>query len=180
MDSQFLISRYQPFGFFADNLMCVPASTVTVIIPSPLRTSVDTKYCRHMLLDNTRCWYSSHRSHYYSHRSVAKSRLVAWKRVFCGFCPQLCSSCQLRSKLNGNYSDLYKENFGMYEGAQIRALGRPGRILSPGPSAREAQEKRFLVSYPSPGRTFHSIRGAGERGGRRLLMGRKGERNLDK
>jgi hypothetical protein len=54
----------------------------------------------------------------------------------------------------------------VYEGAQIRALGRSGWILSPGPSAREAQEKRFLASYPSSGRTFYSIRGAGERGGR--------------
>ena len=61
-------------------------------------------------------------------------------------------------------TDIYKENFCVYEGAQIRALGQSGRILSPGPSAREAQDKRLLASRPSSGRTFHSI-GAGGRTG---------------
>ena len=82
-------------------------------------------------------------------------------------------NCWLRSKRDKKYSDLEKWNFGAYEGAQIRAFCQSGRILSLRPAARKAQDKRLLASYPPAGRTFNSIRVGGERGGRRLLIGRK-------
>ena len=73
-------------------------------------------------------------------------------------------SRQQMSKRDKEYSDLKIESAACMKVRKYVLLVRSTRILSPGPSAREAQNERLLASRPPPGRTLFSIGRANEAG----------------